>query len=292
MRDGYPLLAGFLALFLCACEGGSKSEDPSPNPTPGLHDSGGGQQCSASLVTGSEQCVPTAFRFDLLALRDPHAFASIFGCNDITSNVNDQIDNRIKNDTKNPPDGFLDVSLATVFRPLAQSSPSTPIELHFAKCTAPIESTTCKPGTEKFASNAHSQASGTCLKPMPGTLHGYSPAPSEAAGPCFVTDPETIDVDIVGLKLSLKSAQIGATYVGSPADGLDTGLLMGFLSEDDADNIILPANLPVVGGKPLSSVLRGGKNNCKDGSDKSTFNGVSGWWMYLDFTAKVVPWTD
>ena len=54
----------------------------------------------------------------------------------------------------------------------------------------------------------------------------------------------------------------------------------------------LPTNLPVVGGRSLGSLLRGGTGNCMSGSDKDTNNGVVGWWFYLNYTATVRPWTD
>jgi len=46
-----------------------------------------------------------------------------------------------------------------------------------------------------------------------------------------------------------------ATYSGNPAQTLLNGLLMGFISEADANATILPATLPLIGGKPLSIVL-------------------------------------
>ena len=78
---------------------------------------------------------------------------------------------------------------------------------------------------------------------------------------------------------------VRATFVGLPAQGLVNGLLRGFISETDADNTIMPASLPLVGGQPLSALLAGGTNNCAPHSDIDINQGVSGWWFYLNFSA-------
>ena len=83
------------------------------------------------------------------------------------------------------------------------------------------------------------------------------------------------------------------TYVGSPATGLVNGLIRGFVSETDADAIILPDTIDFVGGLPLSAVLPGGTGNCNGGDDRDVGpGGESGWYFYLNFTADPVPWTD
>jgi hypothetical protein len=51
-----------------------------------------------------------------------------------------------------------------------------------------------------------------------------------------------------GIPIPLQDVQVGATYVGNPATQLTNGLMRGFISETDADNTILPASLPLVGG--------------------------------------------
>jgi len=45
-------------------------------------------------------------------------------------------------------DGNLDLSPTVVFRPLNQGGTLTsPSEIHFADCTAPVAGTMCSPGT-------------------------------------------------------------------------------------------------------------------------------------------------
>ena len=65
--------------------------------------------------------------------------------------------------------------------------------------------------------------------------------------------------------------QVAATYVGLPATDLNRGLLRGFLYESDADSIILPEDLDLVGGEPLSILLPGGTGNCAGASPRHTF---------------------
>ena len=130
-------------------------------------------------------------------------------------------------------------------------------------------------------------------------LQPYSPPITNTTGPCFVSGTFTLNITLAGIPITLHDAKIAATYVGSPAGSLTNGLLMGFITEADADATIIPSNLPVVGGKPLSSLLTGGKtlsdpmNACHTNkSDKDTDNGVPGWWFYLNYTADKVTWAD
>jgi hypothetical protein len=140
---------------------------------------------------------------------------------------------------------------------------------------------------------ATNQATGTCLGPEPGTVRPYNPGVTSATGPCYASAPETLHLDIEGIQLTLTNAQIGGTYVGNPAERMVNGLIRGFISEAEANMITLPANLPVVGGAALSSILRGGRGNCASGSDKDMGpGGVPGWWLYFNFTASAVPWSE
>jgi hypothetical protein len=240
---------------------------------------------------------PTAFRFSDLDLRDPHIMVDILGnCSDVTNSgvfvVNDEIENNITMDTDD--DGKLELSPTIVFRPLAQGSASGAIDVYFADCTAPIAGTMCVPGsTAPIRATATNMPSGSCLTPEAGTTTAsYTPAITSPSGPCFVSDAQSITVDLSGIIVMLRDARVAATYVGSPATGLMNGLLMGFLTEADADAAILPEDLPLVGGQPVSSVLPGGTDNCATNDDKDTHDGASGWWFYLNFPATMAPWTD
>ena len=68
------------------------------------------------------------------------------------------------------------------------------------------------------------------------------------------------------------------------------GLLLGFLLESEADAILIPADIPVVGGQPLSALFPGGTGNCSGGDDRDVHMSESGWWLYFNFTATLIDW--
>ncbi|MFN0249388.1 MAG: DUF4215 domain-containing protein [Kofleriaceae bacterium] len=269
-----------------------------------------GEQCDDNNAIETDACRnnctrgPTAFRFQTLALRDPHAFATvIIGCSDITNSlagqaINQQFTTNLTTDGDN--DGFLDLSPVVIFRPLDQTpAVMPPIELQFANCTGPNPATTTcahDPGSEVVSLTATNQTSGECLGIIPNTVRPYNPpvtvTTAPTGGACFVSTESAVTFTLAGVNITLTDAQVAAAYSGNPATGLSNGLLRGFLSEASANQVFLPANLPIVGGRSLGSLLRGGTGNCQSGSDKDTHEGVIGWWFYLNFTAAARPWSD
>ena len=165
------------------------------------------------------------------------------------------------------------------------------MEINFGDCSSPIGTTSCAPGTDSSVTIATNQASGTCLDALANTTHGYLPAITKPTGPCYVSGTTTLNINLGGIPIVLTSATVAATYSGNPATTTVNGLLRGFISETDANNTIIPTTFPLVGGKPLSSLLPGGTGSCATYSDKDTVNGVVGWWFYLNFTAPKVTWT-
>lgn len=253
-----------------------------------------GDACTNSCMLTA---APTAFRLTDLDLRDPHLFTSILGCNDVTESfltvagVNPRIEDAIQGDANN--DGLYDLSPTIVFRPLSQGSGATsPVELHFAECTTGA-STSCSPGSDSFPVTATSQTAGTCLAPTAGTVHTgaptYMPGVTSAIAPCFSTSPTTVTISLSGIPLTLHDGQLGATFVGTPANSLTNGLLKGFITEADADATTVNFGL---GDMSLSSLLPGGTSNCASFSDKDVHNGEPGWWFYLNFPATSVTWSD
>src|SRR5262245_11782281 len=96
---------------------------PTPTPTPGA---------------------PDAFRVDSISLRDPHVFVPVLGCFDATSFLNSQISPLLTTDGGS--DGFLDLSLLTLFRPLQQPPLlGSNLDIVTADCTPPAGSETCSP---------------------------------------------------------------------------------------------------------------------------------------------------
>jgi hypothetical protein len=186
-----------------------------------------------------------------------------------------------------------------VFRPLDQgATATTALQIYFADCTAPLASTACKPGAvAPITLTSTNAAAGTCLAPIAGTTSGYAPPITTPSAPCFASTAATVAVTIAGVSLTLHDARVAATYVGTPATQVVNGLLIGFVTEADANATILPASLPIVGGHALSFVLPGGDppgpdKNCAATSDKDVDNGVMGWWFYINFTAPKVTWSD
>ena len=269
-----------------------------------------GEQCDDGNLNNTDGCSntctlpPTAFRMSDLDIRDPHIFVDAFGCRDVTDvafagfAVNPQIETSIQTDSEG--DNLLDLSPTLVFRPLAQGGAGGLLEFHFARCNPPFGNPTCRAGTMlPIVTMSTNLATGTCLAPVPGSVHvpppAYSPAIGTPAGPCFVSSPVSLTITLSGIAVPLRDARIAATYSGNPAQIVLNGLLMGFITEADANATLLPATLPLVGGKPLSFLLPGGDPagpdvNCAAFSDKDMNNGQPGWWFYTNFAAPRVTW--
>jgi hypothetical protein len=241
----------------------------------------------------------TGFRFTDLDLRDPHVYSVVpgFGLTDLTNltplSFNGAMETALTTDGDG--DGFLDLSLVNLFRPLDQAATTTGAALETgARCPAP-PATSCALGAGAIpgaATTATNLASGVCLEPITGTTYvSYSPAVASATAPCFSTSAATVTIPFAGIPLTLEDARIGATYVDDPATGEVHGLLVGFLSEQAADNTIIPASVAIGGGEPLAKLLPGGTGNDVPRSDMDTHDGVPGWWFYLNFAATRTDWT-
>ena len=256
--------------------------------------------------TGTEDIPAQAFRFTEMYIRDPHFFVLGFSilCVDATDDVptgesiNDQFNNGIQMDDPEEPDGFLDLSFLTLFRPEADpTSSGGTMEIAMGQCTVPEETTVCtvKPGTELTPATFTNEATEDCLAPIPADLSGenYSPQPQTTTAPCLRGTTPSLRLDFSDFALDLIDVEFGAKYPATAGAGLTEGLLRGFLTEEVADATILPASLDeMVAGKPISELMPGGTNCCAEHDDRDINNGVSGWWIYVDFVAEPVPWTD
>jgi hypothetical protein len=232
---------------------------------------------------------PSAFRITQLEMRDPHVYLQgIGGCNDSIMFANSTIQRPIDHDDNN--DGYFDDSQVIVLRPLAQGDgETTPVSVYFAaQCTA--NSTTCTPGALAPGSDtATSAAAGTCLTTIAGTTKPYTPAVTPATGPCFSTGGVNMTASIFGTPVPLQQVQVGATYTGSPATGMMNGVLRGFLTQADAEATNISFGIITA---RLASFFPGGQNNCANFSDKDMLGTTPGWWIYFNFTAETVPWTE
>lgn len=256
---------------------------------------------TTTTTTGGDDAAD-AFRFTEMFVRDPHFFiVPIIGCEDITDkgllgapSINEQFNDAITMDTSDPSDGFLNMNFMLLLRPLDQEAAGGDFDFATGECTAPIESTSCdvKMGTQP-ASGTYSNLKEICLEPSAEELstENYDPQPGTTSGPCFKGDPLSFILDLGDFQLPFTDATIASQYVGDPADGMVEGLIHGFLTEADGDSTILPEDLPVIGGMPISSLLPGGTMNCAKHDDKDMYMGTSGWWFYIEFKATRVKYT-
>jgi hypothetical protein len=226
---------------------------------------------------------PTAARMNTMEVRDPHMFA-LNGAVDVTDTVNSTIADGITMDGSDPPDGRLDLSLVLVFRPWDSAAASGDMDVVAgANCTAAAP-TMCSfdPAATVVAATA-TNGDSTCLTPVAGTTGGYDPPVTSPSGRCFATGQHTVSLTLGPVSLTLEDAQVAATYSGSGHE-LMNGLMTGFMSQAAADATILPADLPVVGGMPLSSLL--------EDTDRDMNGATAGWWFYINFTATEVPYSE
>ena len=267
-----------------------------------------GEQCDDGNVTPGDGCdgncqnegpVVTAFRIDWMELRDPHIFLRIlFSCYDVTDSapfgqqsVNEQLNDDIQNDVDG--DGYLELSLLFLIRPLDQSSSySGPVDIGNALCTSPMSTTTCDvdPTAPMESTTYANQGSGTCLSPYAGTTSGYSPGITEPTAPpvCYITGGTTITLMLGGTPVTFHDARLAAVYSGDPATSMIDGVIAEFITETDAQNTML--DLGALGTKSLSDLLQPDACGAGDDMDVGLDGSTPGWWFYLNFTAVPVTW--
>lgn len=244
-----------------------------------------------------------AFRTTDLRLRDPHLFVTIplFGCFDFTDqnlplglgpSFNAQLATAITTDGDG--DGNLDLSLLILGRPMSPAAVNFRADTANGLCPAspgPLPFCDPDPAAVPQTTQYSAQASGLCLDVVAGTTSGYSPGVTPPSGPCFVTVARNLSFEANGVQLPLLAVQSAGTLVGTPTNTLTNGLMRGFLTETAANTILLPADLPIVGGQPFSILLPGGSGNCASHDARDTFEAQSGWWFYFNSTASELIWT-
>lgn len=253
---------------------------------------------AAALALAAPAAAAQAFRMTDLDLRDPHVFVNLgapFGCVDFTDSTlfgtsfNQQIANQIAGD--GDLDGYLDLSILAEFLPLDTAQSTNLVVIGEARCTAPDASTTCTaPDSSNLSGDAAIQDAGICLAPSANTLHDpYTPEVTSTDASCFRSVQGDVTFTVGGIPLTLQNAELAGKFSGNPIDALVNGLVRGFISEADADQTIIPASYPVVGGQPLSSILPGGTGSCANHDARDTIDGTvdgtRGWWFYFNFAA-------
>lgn len=264
-----------------------------------------GDVSSWSVAVGAPAIPPpTAFRINNAWIRDPHFFADLppfVPCTDLTvtglppylPSANAALATKITTDDNG--DGYLDLSVMLLFRPWDPNAVGETVDVREGACDAPAPPTSCFVDSSGPAVRAEYDGlvSGPCLEIVKDTSNpAYTPAIDEPGPPCFTTRAIGLYFEVLGdLQLLLEDAQISAEVVGAGPDSFTKGLIIGFLREEVADSILIPASYPVIGGTPISTYLPGGSGSCAGHTDKDTYLGKPGWWFYLNFTAENVPWT-
>lgn len=293
------------------------------------------EQCDDGNTTNGDGCSstcqaevatpPTGFRITDLDLVSPRVvLVPILGCNDVTQtpvagiSVNGLIDDALAPTTT--MDGTYSLHLVNVFRPLSPASATSPLDVHLnPECMQGPTPDACQPDAtlpDLVSTIANNMSAGTCFAPVAadvntraGTPAAYMPTVNTVSGPCFVTDEEPLTVELSGIRIPLERARVSATYSGTPANRLVTGVVTGFLSEIAAADILLPASLTLIGGDPLYSHLQAGNravmnsagtsvpDGCNVGGgaheDDADMNGTTrGFWFFLNFTAELITWSE
>ncbi len=239
----------------------------------------------------------TAMRMTDLALRDPHVYVNaIFSCADVTDtpllgySLNGSIRARIQTDEDG--DGWLDTNFMQLFRPLTTDG-SGPVDLTGGVCTAPMATTAClrDPALPVQPRRYTTAMSGSCLAAEAGSVRPYSPAVAAVDAPCLRSSTQEMVLDLGGIAIPALASTFAGRFGGTPAVPAD-GLLSAFVREVDADAVLLPSDLPLIGGQPLSSLLPGGTGNCAGHDDRDVLNGERGWWFHLNYSAAAVPWSE
>ena len=233
-----------------------------------------------------------AVRVSSLEVVDPHLSVLFldFFCSDVTAQLNTLINESITID--NDMDGFLDSSIITQFstdQPDYLTTRSLNARFVDGNCPDPLHSSPCEIITPtQYMTNTTFSESADCLFPIVDTTGGYDPSPNTTGAACYATNPQTTTINVAGVELNLMGFQHAQRYQDMLT--MDQGLMMGFISEVDAEMLTFPMNIPVVGGQSLASLLPGGLGNCSETDDRDIFTDgqTSGWWFYFNTTSELI----
>ena len=285
------------------CDDGNQSNDddcPDDNTAGGTCQAA---QCGDGFVwSGTEECddgnrdrgdecdsdctIPTtAFRITQLTLADPCLAA---GCS-LNGAANDPIKAAIEEDDPAAPDGSLDLNILILMKPLDQSVPgNVATTLTEGECTPPHPGASCTQGEAAVpvSLTATNDDSGNCFDP--DATAGGSAEPINPVAPgdfgCFATEAADFTLVLGTLPVPLQAAQVFAQYDANPATEI-TGVLKGFLTGDAAAFAIIPPDIVLIGGQPLTVLFGVAGTGVETGPDGVT----PGWWVHVNFTAEAVP---
>jgi hypothetical protein len=275
-----------------AGQGGSSSAGASgsgPSAEAGK-DAGSAAQADAGAMPAMARKV---FRVTSLALRDPHFYLNSTDITDKpflgTSLNGSLIPGGLTMDYD--MDGFVDVSMLAIVDPADSAATKLDFELVDGHCSA-NDPTHCKPHPNpglhaSWTATAHDD--GACLELVAGsTTASFTPAPTVPQGPCFATNEEReLVVSLGGVSIAMTNAKVAAKLSGDPPEELVDGLMMGFVTQQKAQETLLPDYLPLLAGTPLSDYLR-----MEDRDKDQSPSGDDGYWVYINFTATSVDYQE
>jgi hypothetical protein len=231
----------------------------------------------AGPASATNKDAVTAFRMTRLELQDPQVLMPLgFFSYDMTRSVNYFINKQFHEDSSKTT--YMDASFLVIFDPMDQWTDEGVVEISQAKCTFESNGRNChldtqgKPATVFYTN----MRSGTCAGVINRTARWGRVTP--VTGPCFFTEQATMGVDIAGINVMLEEAMVSARWNGEPATKI-TGMLRGFLSQENAENTKMPRWAPIIGGRALADVLD--KKVLDFGPDGKTL----GYWLYFNFDA-------
>jgi len=295
---------------------------PTRTPTPSPTITGTPTNTYTPSITPTPTPLVRAFRVSSANIRDPHLFIDPIGtgaCFNITNppglagiSANTLINESMRCEPVDEIPCASELNIIAVFEPLNQppDGPGGNLRFGLGTCEDVDGSGLRCTLTEEQPTSYTNQLSGSCLNAFAGTTGAnnsgsYSPAVGGTSGPCAISAnlPNFAFSfgDTVPISVPLQSVQFAGTYSGDPATSLLSGLLRGFISEAEADGIIIDIDAGFTQlSFPLSEVLAGGANSCAPAGsgtgnsqdDRDTNppggGGESGWWFYMNFEAEQV----
>jgi hypothetical protein len=257
----------------------------------------GGPSPYDDLCDGT-RCV--TFRFTDLDQRDPHAFGeTLLGCTDITDvelfgqkGLNPLLEEFVTTDVTG--NGLYEISLLLSFPSFDPAADGGVVDVLPALCQVADDSCTPRPGAVPERVAYVNRSSDSCLGILDGTTSNYDPPIQSTTAPCFVTDELDLVFSLGDVVLPFRNLRIAARYEMTEPATLTQGVMRGFLSEAEAETIVVPPDLGMgIGVNTLAELFPGNPGCCATTElgldDRDLLNGVAGWWTYYNFPAAEVP---
>jgi len=252
------------------------------------------------------------FRIDALEIQHPHLFVPVdsFGvCGDVTfdplvvfgSEVVDGVNPTLADQIED-----LELNLVVEHNPMTQLDDQTSCSsVYDTDCDSPTQ---CQaPELDDLVSQAPYtvQGSDICLGEIDGLYEmpwpdGRTTDPNEPeAGNhgCFVTEESSLTLqlafDDTEVEIPLVDVVVAAAFNDQPADRLDEGVIVGFLTQEAADDIVFSVDTDLgefefnlgqdilPSGDGFSSCES--RSQCSGIEARAVHEGDCGWWFVLNF---------